>query len=308
MRDDQPGRSGKAQGAGSGATPAQSPFDDEMLRAALATYAREELAETDDLLWPERLMAYAQGELGAEQREGFLERLALDPEAARTVADLQSLLDLKPRDPRRRVGQREVAAAWDQLRARLPGNPEPLSPGSLASGQPVRSMPAARQPPADRHRWWPNALAAALMLATLGLGIWNVWLAREVSRLRQPQLNIQVASLAPEEAQGPSRAESTQRLVRRSPGAQLLLLLNTSDLETYPHYRVRLLDATSQRLIWSDDGLQRLPQGNFSVQLPRSLLPAGSYRIELLGGPAGPRSEWHALASYRLDVDDPGPT
>ncbi len=68
----------------------------------------------------------------------------------------------------------------------------------------------------------------------------------------------------------------------------LALLLTPDQLDPFPHYRIRILDHRD-REVWTGDGLRPGRFDSFSLGIPAALLPAGRYRLRLLG--VGDREE-----------------
>lgn len=218
---------------------------------------------------PDLLLSYHEGALPAADRERVQEHLAHCPSCARVVLDFQTFPEVKLMDPELALDERETGAAWQRLRQALP--------------------PAARPAPRRRLRFatpqmgW--ALAAGLLVATVGLSFWVVQLRSELAR---PRLNLYLADLVPPAASIERTEGSEQRLAVPPEADHLLLLLNLADPRTYPEYEAEILGAGGGR-VWRRRGLARSPDGHFTLELPRGFLPAGSYRLRLYGLAGGRR-------------------
>lgn len=117
----------------------------------------------------------------------------------------------------------------------------------------------------------------------------------EVTALRAPRLNVPVVDLDPGTARG-SGAEAAQT-VAVPPGAGLVtLILNPSERPAPGSYGLEILAADGRR-VWSGAGLQPTPWDNFSLAVPRALLPDGRYRFRL----TDPRGT--ALETYDVRIE-----
>lgn len=113
--------------------------------------------------------------------------------------------------------------------------------------------------PARRSRFLPFAIAAALALAL------SIPLALQIREQREPVLVLQNLQV-----RGRPSAQ-TFSLPARDERYSLELVL------AEPHdgtYRVAIADSRS-RIVWSEDGLHP----PLRIEVPRRMLPAGSYRI-----------------------------
>ncbi len=237
---------------------------------------------------PDELLAYHRGELSAGQAEELRERLAVQPEAVRTIQDLNRFPDLEPADESRHLDAAQVDTEWRAMQARLAAE--------LDSGDhPVQRFPQR----ASGRGWSAYGLVAALLLISLGLSLWVVLLRRTVHELSGmiadlsgPRVNVLVSSLIP---QTTARDSEPTQLSLPPASEHLLLILNLPNLENHSDYRVAI--STGGGEIWSRDGLERSPLGNFTIELSRSDLPPGDYRVDLSGLEGG---GWQLLATYRL--------
>jgi hypothetical protein len=233
--------------------------DREALIAALAEEARRAAPESPDPE-PEELLDYLDGRLASEDEERLGRRLAASPEAARALLDLA---ELEEATRQAGTGPADLAAraGWRDLQSRLP-----------------ESAPRSRHPPA-----WLSAIAAALLIATLGLSAW-VW--RLQGALRQPVANVPSLELI-------SDGRGTEPVVHLTPGQQLLLELAPADL--CPRYRAEVSGPEGRRVI---DGSQRDKAGRLTFLLP---VEQGSYTLRLTG--CEPRRE---LEEHRFRITADG--
>jgi hypothetical protein len=157
----------------------------------------------------------------------------------------------------------------------------------------------------------PHALAASLLAATLGLGVWNRELreqgdlasrrlAAAQERLRQseaerarllretpaPQLNVPIVDLEPAIPSRSGVAPRPHQLEFAAGVDSATLILVTRPMRPHPRYLLEVRDA-SQRIIWRSEGLTRSAYDTLTLSVPRALLPAGSYRFILYGARDG---------------------
>src|SRR5215210_2273325 len=140
-----------------------SSTDREALIAALAAQARSGAPAGLDLE-PEELLDYLAGRLPPEDEQRVARQLAADPDTARALLDLADLEAAGATAGERPV-ELAARAGWRDLQAQLPN-----------------AAPGPRRPPA-----WLPAVAASLLVATLGLGSW-VWRLQE--ELDHPIANL----------------------------------------------------------------------------------------------------------------------
>lgn len=102
----------------------------------------------------------------------------------------------------------------------------------------------------------------------------------EVAELRAPRFNVPVLDLDP--AAGAARGEpGAARAVELPAGTALVtLILNPSAPPAAGSYGLEILDAGGRR-VWAGNGLRPTPWDNFSLAVPRALLPDGRYRLRL---------------------------
>ena len=109
----------------------------------------------------------------------------------------------------------------------------------------------------------------------------------EVAELRAPRFNVPVIDLDPAAA-GAARGDAGEagsgRTIALPAEAPLVtLLLNPSEPPAAGSYGLEILAADGRR-VWSGTGLRPTPWDNFSLAVPRPLLPDGRYRLRLTTG------------------------
>ncbi len=206
---------------------------------------------------PGELLDFLAGDLPEAEQERIEEHLALCRACARTALELASGSEEELASGEARLTKEEVAAEWERFRAALP---------------PAR--PAWRRAAPGGGGW---ALAASLLLAVIGLAVWNVRLSRE---LRAPRAEVAVVDLVPLEAV--ERREETETVAIPGWADRVVLLLNFAEPTASTLFQIEIL-AEDGRPVWSSRGIRRSEEGTFSVEMPRSFLPAGVYRIRLSG-------------------------
>ena len=269
---------------------------DEALKAVMAA-RREELGEPPT---PEELLDYRDDRLDPAARRSVEERLALDPDAARTLADLAAFPEVEPAPGTAGLSEDEVALRWQSLHEKLRALPEqPTAPAAPKPSEPVavqraredRREGSGRGEP-GRSRWLGLAAAALLLLAVGWIG---GFVSGRVSRPPRPEEAVQVAvalvELTPLE-EGEERSSPPVE-VSGAP-EEVVLVLGLPAASELPEYRVEILDAQGTRL-WSGGGLHPTPLGTIDLSIRRSALPAGTSRIRLFDAERG-----SLLAVYEL--------
>jgi len=225
------------------------------LRIAIQALAEEERSVLSEHPMPDELVDYQAGDVTAEERERIQEHLALCPACSQAVLDVAPL-------PEVRLSDRTVAAAW----ARFEG----------------RRRPAV----------WPWSLAAALLLAVLGLAFELSLMRWEVAA---PRAGLQIVDLLPvgEDVQ---RSGGDASAVVQAPEwvDHLVLVLNLTHDPVLPVYAFRIT-AADGREVWRGEDLRPGADGALTLEVPRRLLPAGEYRIGLYGNGA-------PVAEYTLRI------
>lgn len=233
----------------------------EELKDAMAELARRDLDAHPD---PERLAAYHAGELSAEEEGRVQDHLVLCRQCAALLLDLDGLADPgfgAEADPAAKE------AVWQSLRK------------EIAPQSPV--VPLRR--PASSPRWL-QALAASLLIATLGLSLWVASLRRTVAELSAPQANAPVLDLYSGTARGEG---SPAPILTVPPDVRFFtLILNPAGQRRYERYRVEIVRVGGAE-VWSGQEIEPSPFGSFSLTLPRRAVGPGDYRVRLFGRNGG---------------------
>lgn len=176
----------------------------------------------------------------------------------------------------------EDAEAWEALRARLP------------QGEPSRPMEAPARPAASpvrpgRHspRWLP-AIAASLLVATLGLTAWNASLRRRLAEIGQPQLNAPIHEVT----SGPLRGSGEAEVLELAHGTRFYTLVLRPSAPPPPGEWEVEIARPDGSLEWRGQGLRPNELGSFSLTLPRGLVGEGEHVIRLHGSGEAAREEF----------------
>jgi hypothetical protein len=125
-------------------------------------------------------------------------------------------------------------------------------------------------------------------------------LQRTLDQLSQPQLNVPIEDLYPQELtreQVPGKTVTTIEVPSSS--NSFALILHIGDQPSYPEYTLEILDQHSKD-VWRGSGLQKSQEEkSFSVSLSRRLMPAGLYQIKLYGLRGGQK---HPVENYVLRI------
>lgn len=249
---------------------------------------------------PELLTAYQEDRLPLEEEEAIQEHFVECPECPELMLDLDRFTSPeKAKAAEADLSDTWVDAAWRRLRARLAAEPRPVP----------RSP---RFPP----RWMTSpvpawGLTALLLPCTVGLWIQVDAQVSEIRSLVLPQLNPPQRSVEPPMLTrgGPTlAAEGEVPEVEVPAGARhFLLVLASSSVASHPashpEYRLEIRNELGEE-IWSGGGFSRSDDGSFVVVLSPRFLPAGDYRLRVIGigGEAGElpfEEEFHVRLVYR---------
>jgi hypothetical protein len=239
------------------------PTDREALITALAEEAQGAAAGGEQPE-PEELLDYLAGRLSPEEEERLGRELAASPEAARALLDLEDL-EAAGAAAGTRPAELAARAGWRDLRERLPA-----------------AVPWFRRLPPIL-----SSIAAALLVTTVGLGVWGVRMQEE---LRRPIANVKSLDLVLE---GRAMEEET---VKVAPGQPLRMVIPpTVDCR---EYQAELGQPGRKR--WNVAGLKKDASGNLTLELPRP--EPGPYQLRLSG--CAPRRE---LGEQRFRIIRPDP-
>lgn len=240
------------------------------------------VAERDQHPAPVDLFEYQQGLLSPEQEDLIRDHLADCADCTSMVLELAGVIPPTFPEARPEISPERLEANWQATIAKL----------WLPALRPRRLFDRVALP-----------LAAGLLLTTLGAAYWG-WRSSErlALALREPIVNVAVRDLLPDDTDGTFREEGAGPAPDHSSGPELLIL-NVADTRGLTRFRAEISPENEpHHLLWASDGLERSPAGRFTVSLPASFLPAGRYRVRLLGLNETTRE---VLAEYRLDR---GPT
>jgi hypothetical protein len=236
------------------------------LRLAVQELAAEQRRVLTEHPMPDELVDYQAGDLTLEEQERIQDHLAVCPACAQALLDVEAL-------PQVELSEQAVGAAWQRFQARSGAG---------------RGLSLARTV-------WPWSLAAALLVAVLGLSVEVARLQREVGRSAGPQAGAQLVELMPigEDVQR-SAGESTVQApdwVER-----WILVLYLRDEPVLPAYEPRITAADGHE-VWRGAEMRPSSDGTLLLEVPRRFLPAGEYRIGLYGTGEHGRS---LVAEYSL--------
>lgn len=215
---------------------------------------------------PEKLAAYHAGELSPEEEGRVQDHIALCRECAALLLDLDGLAD-----PGfgAEAGLSGKEAVWQRLREEM----APQAP-VVPFRRPVRSSPR-----------WLQALAASLLVATLGLSFWMA-LERPVEELSGTQ-TPKVLQLDAETTRGEGSPAMALQTVS-SDAASISIILNGAGQRRYERYRFEIVRVGGGKA--GGGQIERDPDSYDSFKPvalePREIGP-GDYRVRLFGWSGG---------------------
>lgn len=218
---------------------------------------------------PETLVAYSRGELPENEAERVRESLAYYPDLAEALARKEQsrehsapYLSKKQRDD-----------DWRLLQQQL----------SVQHG-----------PPPETSRRWQWLAAASVVVAIVCAGEWfQTW-----RDLRRPHTDLQRIEIFDDSARGPTPA---LQAVRVSPATHYVVLaLMLAAQPDASQFRAEIVDLrpSPPRVIWSG-ALHRGRDGSFTIEVARTFLPPGPYKINLYQN-----NEREPVATYRISMSD----
>jgi len=218
----------------------------------------------------EMLAAYCADELTPEEDEKIREHFVDCRDCPELLLDLKDF-SAPDRSVTERLSDSWVAAAWQSLRARLAREPAPRLQLPLYIKHWLRSLQGV------------YSLTGVLLATVFGLSLWVGWLHLELRRLREPQANVQIETLA-------LSTRSALRQVRVPSGGErfLLSIATAADARWRECKEVQLQLATAEGSeVWTG-GLLPPEDGIITREVSRRALPAGGYQLRLQGtGPCG---------------------
>jgi len=220
---------------------------------------------------PKMLAAYHAGELTEPEERRLQDHLVGCPECAALLLDLDGLG--RPEFGAGSLAPADQEALWRSLQAEI-REEEPLAP----------VVPLRR--PIASPRWLP-ALAAALLVATLGLSAWVASLRRTVDELSRPQANALVLDLDAGTARGEGEVRPAWVIPK---DVRIFTLILSPPGPRSTSYRVAIERAGGGEV----RSVELMPNevGSLSLILSRRWIGPGDYRVRLFGPGREPVAEY----------------
>jgi Putative zinc-finger len=225
---------------------------------------------------PEMLAAYHAGELTEPEERRLQDHLLGCPECAALLLDLDGLSD--PGFGASSLAPADQEALWRSLQAEI-RKEEPAIPASVAPVVPLRRRAASPR--------WLQALAAALLVATIGLSVWVASLRRTVAELSLPQANAPVLDLDAGTARGDGTVQPAWVVPKN---VRFFTLILSPPEPRSTRYRVAI-----ERAGGGEVRSVELPPnevGSLSLTLSRRWIGPGDYRVRLFGPGREPVAEY----------------
>lgn len=238
---------------------------------------RETARDPADHPTPEELEAYHAKELSPEEEERIREHLVACRECADLVLDLQAF-SVAARKPDAGVVDFEQAAAWRDLREKLPFRPEPIV-------EPAAPEPRRRRS-ALRPAW---GIAALLAVAISGGLVYRAWWPDT------PPAEIQITTLDPIGSFRSGEPEIEIETVPRSNE----IVLRVDGTTSYPQYMAEIRQG--RRKVETLTDLREDEPLNVPLGALGSSLDPGEYEIVLFGLQGDHRKE---AGTYRVRFED----
>lgn len=227
----------------------------------------------------DELTDYSLEDLTFEEQEKIKDHLAICPQCVKSLQELRTATAARPS---RRPSVETTEALWTSLRE---------TSGLFAAPSRWQRLVATLTTPRFAY-----AVVAVLCLA---VGVLSFQLAslRRTALPDEPLGSVFLSDLVPYE--GALREPESEETTRVPPGSDhFLWILNLADTRSYPNYQVEIADPDG-RIRWRNRALERGPFGNFTLQIPRSFLPTGRYRITIYGV----EQDLVELATYRVRLE-----
>lgn len=248
------------------------------LAAVVRKWAEEVRPRAGEHPGAERLAAYAEDALDAAAAERLRDHLALCRGCSRRVLELRAFPGHAAPDVPA-LSAAEVDREWQRLWRRV---------GPKKSKRPAAP---ARRAAAD---WAPWALAASLLIATLGVSTWGVSLQRRLREQARPRGDAELLELPP------PGSRAAERSVSRA-GAPLLVVTDPPVPSDVTGFDWEVLPAAAGApALWRGPA-ERAPDKRFVLQLPGGFLAPGRYRLQLYG--TGPRGRTR-LDEIKVRIDE----
>lgn len=220
----------------------------------------------------DELVAYHEGTLSPGDAQRVQDHLVACRECAGLLADLEGLGDPEF-GAEEEVPDNAGEIVWEKVR-------EEIRRDTAPKVIPFRREESGR---AAIPRWF-QALAASLLVATVGLSLWVADLRED---LKRPQPNAPFLDLYPA---GSTRGEGVSATQAVPSDVRLFtVVLHPGGRAPFEEYEVEILDANGQE-VGREPGLKLNPDSVFTLALSRDLLGPGEFRVRLVGiDPGGGR-------------------
>ncbi len=243
------------------------------IEAALRAVAERQRRELGAHLETDELVAYHEGTLPEESAERARDHLALCPECAGRLLDLDAFYDASPAGTPEAAAEAE--AAWRELAPRL--------------GEKRGEVVPLRRPPAFSDPVW-RALAAVLFFGVIGLSTWVILLRRD---LRENGA-IHPATVVDLWTQGDETRGATAAIPRRDSAVLLAHLPYGTDPDSGFEAEILGPDGAVERKI---AGLSARDRNKVLLELDPGWPKAPGYTLRLYGVRGDKR---HLVAVYSL--------
>jgi len=236
---------------------------------------------------PETLAAYHAGELTADEERRLQDHLMACRECSDLLLDLEGLAD--PGFGAGSLSAADQEALWGRIQGEIKKEERPA---------PV--VPLRRPVPSVASPRWLQALAAALLVATVGLSAWVASLQRELS---QAQPNPSVIQLSPLTTRG-GRGSLGEGISAEDSRRLILVLYLPGPPARATEYRAEVVRKDGGKVLEVSGLVFKEKLDGVTLELPRDQLGPGDFRL-LLFGNTGQGAPEKPIAEYRLHVEPP---
>lgn len=264
------------------------------LASAVKKWAEEARSQSGEHPEAARLVAFAEDTLDPAAAERLRDHLALCRECSRRVLELRGAL------ADGEVVRRRMKYPDPESLAEAPADVPALSAAEVerewqrlwSSVRAAERRPVARRRAGRAAPWVPWALAAGLLVTTLGVSGWVVALQRRLGAPAQPRTDAVLVEWTA--TGGTLRGEP----VVASAAAPLFVAVQAAPRRDEGGFRWEVLGAGGRR-VWISPPQPRPARDRFVLQLPSHFLAPGGYRLRLTAsGPQGSRE----LAVQELQI------
>ena len=249
----------------------------------------------------DELLAYAEGRLTGEPAERLRDHLAICRECADFFLNLSAFEKALAVEDARTASNPRAEAAWWEFQSRLKEEEQIVPPSPPAEVTPFRREV---RPAASRPFWHGRAmrLAAAVLVAAVGLGIWNLWSrpgagVLETNQEVSEETRFLTFRPAEPEARGTQRGGAVGWRDREKELSvtqdEFLGLPLPEGALSYPAYRAEVVNAEGGPPLLTAEDLKLMPRveggsgQGFTVKLKRGALDPGEYTIRVDGVKTG---------------------